>query len=81
MSPTKNKTESGEQFLERRLHGVLIAADSVSGDGEQQGYGEFVVTLEGGVVDVRLGDRKGTIWTVPLARIEEALKTLKGWQR
>ena len=64
-----------------RLSGVLIQADSISGDGEVQGYGEFVVTLEEGTVDIRLGDRKGTIWMVPLARIEEALKTLKRYQR
>lgn len=66
---------------ERRLSGVLIYADSVSGDGENQGYGEFVVTLEDDVIDLRLNDRKGTIWMLNLGHVEEALETLKRWRR
>lgn len=64
-----------------RLNGVLISAESVSGDGEIQSYGEFVVTLDEGTIDVRLNDRKGTIWMLDLGQVEEALRLLKRWQR
>lgn len=63
------------------LQGVLIAAESVDRDGESQGYGEFVCTLEDGTIDLRLGDRKDTIWMLNLERVEEALRTLKRWDR
>lgn len=61
------------------LQGVLISAESIAGDGGEQSYGEFVVTLEDGTIDVRLGDRKETIWMLDLARVEEALRQLKRW--
>ena len=66
--------------------GVLIAADSISDNGEEQGYGEFVVTLEpdgdgDSTIDLRLGDKKGTIWMVKLSEVEGALKLLKRRRR
>jgi hypothetical protein len=63
------------------LQGVLFSADSVSGDGERQDYGEFFITLEDGTIDVRLGDCKDTIWMLDLLKVEEALRQLKRWER
>ena len=62
--------------------GVLVKADSISGDGELQGYGEFVVTLEAdgdgdATIDIRIGDKKDTIWMVKLLEVEGALRLLK----
>ena len=66
--------------------GVLVAAESISGDGEHQGYAEVVLTLEEieagkWTVDIRTGDKKDTIWMVDLAEIEGALKLLKAARR
>jgi len=61
--------------------GVLVRADSVSRDGEHQECGEFVVTLEEDTLDIRLGDRKDTIWMVSLTEVEETLHTLQRWVR
>jgi hypothetical protein len=73
-------TPSGESNS-GELQGVLISAESVDRNGESQSFGEFVVTLEDGTIDVRLGDRKDTIWMLDLAKVEEALRTLKRWDR
>jgi hypothetical protein len=62
--------------------GVLISAESISGDGGDQRYAEFVVTLDGdGTIDVRMGDRMDTIWMFKLGEVEEALRLLKRWRR
>lgn len=63
------------------LNGVLFSAESVGAEGEFQTYGEFVVTLEDGTIDVRLNDRKETIWMLDQGKVEEALRQLKRWER
>jgi hypothetical protein len=62
--------------------GVLVRAESISGDGEIQGYAELVVTMEHdgegeSIIDIRLDDRKKTIWMLKLSEVEGALKILK----
>lgn len=66
---------------EYTIDGVLISLDSVSRDGETQGYANVVCTLEQGTVDIRLDDRNGTIWMLPLAKLEDALAHLKAVDR
>lgn len=61
--------------------GVLIRYDTVSGDGEHQDADELVVTLEDDTIDVRLKDDDDTIVMLNLPEVEEALRTLKRWER
>jgi hypothetical protein len=61
--------------------GVVISADTISADGESQGIGEYIITLEDGTVDIRLKDDEDTIVMLNLPEIEEALRTLKRWER
>ena len=61
--------------------GVLIRAETISGDGESQGIEEFVITLEEGTIDIRLKDEDDTIVMLDLPEVEEALRTLKRWER
>lgn len=65
--------------------GVLIAFESISADGEDQGYHEVIVTLEDEDLDIRLTDGRltdgATNLMVPLAAVEEAIVALKRWGR
>ena len=62
-------------------HGILVRADSISGDGENQGCEEVVVMLEEDTIDIRLNDDDNTIIMVSFDEIEEGLRTLKRWRR
>lgn len=62
-------------------YGVLIRAETISADGESQGFGEYVVTLEENTMDVRLHDDDDTIVMLNLEEVEEAIKVLKRWVR
>jgi hypothetical protein len=62
-------------------YGVLIRAETISSDGESQGQGEYVVTLEENTIDIRLHDDDDTIAMLNLEEVEEAIKTLKRWVR
>ena len=64
--------------------GVLVQVEGVSGDGEHQVWGEFVVTIEPDgagddqpTIELKLGDRKNTVWWIRLSELEGALKLLK----
>lgn len=61
--------------------GVLISTETISGDGESQGFAEHVITLEEETIDIRLKDEDDTIVMLNLPEVEEALRTLKRWAR
>ena len=59
------------------IDGVLVRVESISGDGEGGGFADFVVALDDENIELRQGDRKDTIWWMPLAKLEEAVRQLK----
>jgi hypothetical protein len=63
------------------IDGVLLRADAVSGTGEDTQTGEFVVVVEDTgedlMIELRLGDRKDTIWWMPLSKLKEAIRQLE----
>lgn len=72
--------DSGQSDIPTPPEGLLLAFDSVGAEGEDQGHGEFIVAIEGGYLELRLGDRKNTIWMIELDKAEAALRLLKRWQ-
>lgn len=73
-------TNSRQRNMRNELQGVLVSAESVDRSGEHQSYGEFVITLQDGTIDIRLGDRRDTIWMLDIEKVEEALRQLKRWE-
>jgi hypothetical protein len=73
----------------KELRGIVLSVDGISADGEMQMWDRFSVDIESGpeegefTLDVRrLGDgRSDDVWSLRLADVEEALRTLKRWRR
>lgn len=67
------------------IDGVLLRAEAISGDGEDTCVGEFVVVVEdpgeGLMIELRLNDRKDTIWWMPLSKLKEAIRQLERAQK
>lgn len=59
--------------------GILLRVDTIDSEGE--GVKELVVTLEEKTIDVRLNDDDNTIGMLDVDEVEEAIKTLKRWER
>lgn len=60
--------------------GVLLSASAVAGEDEQM-YCEFVLALSDTTLELRLKDRKDTVWMIGLETAEEALQLVKRWRR
>jgi hypothetical protein len=62
--------------------GILLSASSVATvkDDVEQGWGSFVLAISEGELELRLQDRKDTIWSISLDTFEEALRLLKRWE-
>jgi hypothetical protein len=58
------------------IDGVLVRVESISNDDDSR-VTEFVVVLEDENIELRQDDRKKTIWWMPLAKLEEAVRQLK----
>jgi hypothetical protein len=61
--------------------GVLICVDIIDHDGEHRQVEELVMTLEEKTIDIRLNDDDDTIAMLDVDEVEEAIKTLKRWER
>jgi hypothetical protein len=70
-------TQPGESYID----GVLLRAEAIDGEVETQQIRDFVVVLEDTgedvMIELRLGDRKDTIWWMPLSKLEEGIRQLK----